>query len=101
MCRTTFETSWGKIESSLGMKLTTDVSLLFLSAVCNIYLFFRFFWCHRCGLWNQLNQQLFVMSLMGLPVQLKRMSKKLSWKMIVFANAFGGEETAVREWKTY
>ena len=37
------------------------------------------------------------MSLMGLPVQLKRMSKKLSWKMIVFANVFGGEETAVRE----
>ena len=39
MCGTTFETPWGKVQNLLGMKLTTDVTLLFLSAVNNIYLF--------------------------------------------------------------
>ena len=86
MCGTTFETPWGKVQNLLGMKLTTDVTLLFLSAVNNIYLFF--FLCHRCGLWNQLNQRIFAMSVIRLPVQLKWMSNKLSWEMIVFANVF-------------
>ena len=40
MHRTTFETPRGKVQNFLRMKLTTDVSLLFLSAVNNIYLFF-------------------------------------------------------------
>ena len=39
MCRTTFEAPWGKVQSLLGIKLTTNVTLLFLSAVNNIYLF--------------------------------------------------------------
>ena len=43
MCRTTFETHWGKVQHLLGMKLTTDATLLFLSAVNNIYLIFFFF----------------------------------------------------------
>ena len=85
MCRTTFETPWGKVQNLLGMKLKTDVTLLFLSAVNNIYILFLF---HRCGLWNKLNQRIFVMSVIRLPVQLKWISKKLSWEMIVCANVF-------------
>ena len=85
MCRTTFETPWGKVQNFLGMKLKTDVTLLFLSAVNNIYILFL---CHRCGLWNKLNQRIFVMSVIRLPVQLKWMSKKLSLEMIVFENVF-------------
>ena len=40
MYRNTFETPWGKVQNLLGMKFTTDVTLLFLSAVNSIYLFF-------------------------------------------------------------
>ena len=40
ICRTTFEIPWGKVQNLLGMKLTTDATLLFLSAVNNIYLLF-------------------------------------------------------------
>ena len=35
VCRTTFETPLGKLRNLLGMKLTTDVTLLFRSAVDN------------------------------------------------------------------
>ena len=83
MCRTSFEIPWGKVQNLLGMKLTIDATLLFLSAVNNVYLFFL---CHRCGLWNLLNQQVFVKLMIGLLVQLKWMSKKLSWEMIGFVN---------------
>ena len=37
MCRTAFETPWGKVQNLFEMKFTTDVTLL--SAVNNIYLF--------------------------------------------------------------
>ena len=81
VCRTIFETFWGKLQNLLGMKLTTGVTLLLLSAVDNdLYIFFS---CHRCSLWNQLNQRKFVILVIGLPVQLKGISKKLSWKTIV------------------
>ena len=40
MCITTFETPLGKDENLLRMKLTIDVTLLLLSTVNNIYLFF-------------------------------------------------------------
>ena len=49
--RTTFETSWGKLRNLFGMKLTTDVPLLFLSAVDNNSIFV-YFLCHKYGLWN-------------------------------------------------
>ena len=39
MCRTTFETPWGKVKNLLGMKLTADVTLLFVSVLNNMYLF--------------------------------------------------------------
>ena len=38
MCRTTFETPWGKLQILLGMKLTTDVTWLLLSAVDNVFI---------------------------------------------------------------
>ena len=76
---TIFETLWGKLQNLLGMKLTTGVTLLLLSAVDNDF----FFLCHRCWLWNQLNQRTFVILVIGLPVQLNGMSKKLSWKTMV------------------
>ena len=37
--RITFETPWGKPQNLFGIKLTTDVTLLFLSPMNNIYLF--------------------------------------------------------------
>ena len=53
MWRITFGTPWGKLQNLLGMKLTTNVTLLALSAVNNnITLYFL---CHRCRLWNQFN----------------------------------------------
>ena len=67
------------------MKLTANVTWLFLSAVNKIYLFFL---SHRCGLWNKLNQWIFVMLVIGLLVLLKWMSKRLSWEMIVFWNVY-------------
>ena len=48
ICRTTFEISWGKVQNLLGMKLTNDVTLLFLSCCRN-----------RCDLWLLLAQQEF------------------------------------------
>ena len=87
VCRTTFKTPWGKLQNLLGMKLTTNVTLLFLSEANNIYLFIL---CHRCKLWSLLNQRLFVALEIGLPVQLKWMSK-LSWEPIVFCKCLCGE----------
>ena len=41
VCRTTFETPLGKLKNLLGMKLTTDVTWLFLSAVNNdVFVYF-------------------------------------------------------------
>ena len=41
VCWTTFKTPWGKLPNLLGMKLTTDVILLFLSSVNNgIFVYF-------------------------------------------------------------
>ena len=37
MCRATFETPWGKVQNLLGIKLTTDVTSLLLSAVNNFF----------------------------------------------------------------
>ena len=48
--RTTFESPWGKLRNSLGMKLTSDVTLLFHSAVDNDL--FVYFLCYKCGLSN-------------------------------------------------
>ena len=39
MWRIAFETPWGKLQNVLRIKLTTDVTLLFLSPINNIYLF--------------------------------------------------------------
>ena len=45
--RTTFETPWGKLRNLYGMKLTTDVTLLFLLAVDNgIFVYFL------CQVWT-------------------------------------------------
>ena len=37
---TTFETLWGKLQILLEMKLTTDVTVLFLSAANNVFVYF-------------------------------------------------------------
>ena len=87
VCRTIFETLWGKLQNLLGMKLTTGVTLLLLSAVDN-----DFFSYHRCWLWNQLNQRTFVVLVIGLPVQLNRISKKLSWKTMVLLEFIEGRK---------
>ena len=79
--RTILETLWRKLQTLLGLKLTTGVTLLLLSAVDNYILYI--YLCHRCWLWNQLNQQTFVILVIGLPVQLKEISKKPSWKTMV------------------
>ena len=50
VCRTTFETLWERLQNLLGMKLTTDVTLLCLSALYNDI--FVYFLCHKYGLWN-------------------------------------------------
>ena len=39
VCRTILETLWGKLQNLLGMKLTTGVTLLLLSAVDNNFVF--------------------------------------------------------------
>ena len=50
VCRTSFKTPSGKLPNLLGMKLTTDVTWLFLSAVnTDIFVYFLYY---RCGLWN-------------------------------------------------
>ena len=46
----TFKTPWGKLPNLLEMKLTADVTWLFLSSV-NTDIFVYFF-CYRCGLWK-------------------------------------------------
>ena len=48
VCTTSFGTYWGKLQNLLGMKLTTDATSLFFSAVNNGV--FVYFLCHRCGL---------------------------------------------------
>ena len=47
VCRTTFQKAWGKLSNLLGMKLTTDITWLFLSAV-NTEIFVYLF-CYGCG----------------------------------------------------
>ena len=44
MCRTTFKTPFGKVQNLLGMNLTADVILLFLSAVNNMFFFMSRVW---------------------------------------------------------
>ena len=53
MWRVTFETIWGELKKLVGMKLTTNVTWLFLPAVNNNIILY--FLCHRCRLWNQFN----------------------------------------------
>ena len=48
--RTTFKTPWGKLPNLLGMKLTTDATLLFLSVVNNDI--FVSFLCYGGGIWD-------------------------------------------------
>ena len=84
--RTTFETAWGKFWNLLGMKLTTDVTLLFFSAVDHDI--FVYLLCHKYGPWNWLNQGIFGMLVLGLPVQLKWISKKPSRETMVSANVY-------------
>ena len=50
VCRTTLETYWGKLQNLLGMKVTTDVTWQFFSAVNNGL--FAVVFCHRWGLSN-------------------------------------------------
>ena len=40
VCRTILETLWGKLQNLLGMKLTTGLTLLLLSAADNDFFFF-------------------------------------------------------------
>ena len=49
VCRTTFETLCERLENLHVMKLTTDITLLFLSAVDNDI--FIYFLCHRSWRW--------------------------------------------------
>ena len=42
--RITFETPWGKLQNLFGMKLTTDVTLVFLSVVDNGIFVLFFMW---------------------------------------------------------
>ena len=49
--RITFETLWDKLQNLLGMKLTINVILLFLSAVNNNVIIY-FFYVRRCRLWK-------------------------------------------------
>ena len=94
VCRTTLETPWGKLHVLLGMKLITDVTLPFLLEVNNdIFIYFLY---HRCGLWNQLHQQIFVILVIEMPVQLKWISKKPSWEIIVSCKRLSVEWTTVK-----
>ena len=80
LCKIIFETLWGKLQNLLGIKLTSGETLLTLPAVDkDIYIFS----CHRCWLWNYLNQRTFVTLVIGLLVQLNAIAKKLSWKTMV------------------
>ena len=99
MCRTTFEDSWGKLQNLLRVKLTSNVTLLFLSAVDND-IFVYFLYC-KYALWNSLNQQIFVILVIDFPVQLKWISAKSSWETMVYCKFLWGEWTAVREQKMY
>ena len=74
--RTTFETSWGKLQNLLEMKLTNDIILLLLSVVDDFI--FVYFLCHTC--WKWLNQWICLVLVIRLPVQLKWISKKPSWE---------------------
>ena len=88
--RTSFETSWGKLQNLLGMKLTNDIILLLLSVVDDFI--FVHFLRHTC--WNWLNQWICFVVVIGLPVQLKWILEKSS---IVSCKSVCGECTAVRE----
>ena len=90
-----FETPWGKLWNLFGMKLTTDITLLFFSAVDNGM--FVYFLCHKFGLWNSLNQWIFVMLVLGFLVQLKWISKKPLWETILSCKCLFGECTPVRQ----
>ena len=48
VCRTSFESLWERLQNLLGMKLTTDVTILCLSALDNDI--FVYFLCHNYGL---------------------------------------------------
>ena len=80
LCIIIFETLWGKLQNLLGIKLTSGETLLTLPAVDkDIYIFS----CHRCWLWNYLNQRTFVTLVIGLLIQLNAIAKKRSWKRMV------------------
>ena len=53
----------------------------FTAPFSNRWFFFSSY--HRCWLWNQLNQRTLVILVIGLPVQLNGILKKLSWKTMV------------------
>ena len=50
VCWTSFETLWERLQNSLGIKLTTDGTLLCPSALDNDI--FVYFLCHKYGFWN-------------------------------------------------
>ena len=52
VCRTYLETLWEKLQNFLGMKLTTGVTLLLLSAVDNNVLIY---FCHVTGIDYEIN----------------------------------------------
>ena len=93
--RTTLKTPWGKHQNLLRMKLTADITLLFLSAVNNDK--FVYCLCYRCVIRNQLNQQIYVILVIGLSVQSKWISKKPSWETLVAYKCLCGEWPAVRK----
>ena len=79
VCRTIFETLWKTSKFTCNevdnwRNFTVSVRIR-KSYIC-------LFLCHKYGLWNQLNQQIFVILVIGLPLQLKWIPKKSSWKIM-------------------
>ena len=91
-----FRNFWGKLQNLLGMKLTTDLTLLFISVT------YLFIFC-VAPLDYQINwiKKIFLALVVGLPVQLNWISKKPSWEMMVSYKILCREWTAVRWQNTY
>ena len=60
-----------------------DIWCNFTDSSSNRERYIHFFSCYRCWLGNYLNERTFVILVIGLPVQLNAIAKKLSWKTTV------------------
>ena len=87
VCRTTFETLCERLQSLLVMKLTTDVTLLYLSALDN-YIFVYFYVTSMDYEINWINKYL------------KWISKKSSWETMFSWKYLCSEWTATQEENT-